>query len=121
MIGTRPKSAWIWVAVAAISWASLARAQSGIETARAYANPFIAFFAGSQVADSGASTSAQRAASPSQFGSAGIGLDLLPVFFVGLISPLGVLSSGSTLSLGRVLPAPSLPGLFQRPPPLLFS
>src|ERR1700728_1342373 len=119
MSGNRPKSAWIWVAVAAISLASLARAQSGIETARAYANPLIAFFAGNQLADSSASTSAHRAASPSTGGDVGMDLDLLPVVFVGLVSPLSLLCSRSILCLGRALPAPVLPGLFQRPPPFL--
>ena len=120
MTGTRSKGAWIWVAVAAISLASLARAQSGIETARAYANPFIAFFAGNQLADSGASTSVHRETSPSHAGDAGIGFNLLPVCFVGLVAPLSSLSPRSVLYLGRVFPALVLPELFQRPPPILL-
>ena len=43
MTGNRSKGAWIWVAMAAISFASLARVQSGVENARAYADPVIKF------------------------------------------------------------------------------
>jgi hypothetical protein len=121
MTGTRPKSAWIWVAVAAISLASIARAQSGIETARAYANPFIAFLVGNQLADSGAPTSAHRAVSPSHAGDDGMGFNLLPVYFVGLVAPLSLLSPRPVRYLGRALPAPVLLELFQRPPPIFFS
>ena len=88
MTGNRSKDAWIWVAIAAISLASLARAQSGIENARAYADPVIKFFAAGQHADTDASAHANRATSRSQDGASGIGFNLLPVFFVGLVSPL---------------------------------
>ena len=45
MSGNRSKGAWIWVAMVAISFASLARVQSGVENARAYADPVIKFLA----------------------------------------------------------------------------
>ena len=121
MTGNRQKGAWIWVAVAAISLASIARAQSGIETARAYATPLMAFIAAHQDSESSALASAHRASSPSQGGDRGMGLGLLPVFFVGLISPLSLLSSRSALSLGRAFPMPALTVLFQRPPPNFLS
>ena len=38
MNGNRSKGAWIWVAMVAISFASFARVQSGVENARAYAD-----------------------------------------------------------------------------------
>ncbi len=50
-----------------------------------------------------------------------MGLGLLPVFFVGLISPLSLLAPRLALSPGRAFPKPALPGLFQRPPPALLS
>jgi hypothetical protein len=99
--------------------ASLARAQSGMENARAYATPFIALFAGSHQAESGASTSAHRAASASRVAGSGMAFDLLPVFFVGLVAPLSLLSARSAFCLGRTLAAPRLPELFQRPPPIV--
>lgn len=121
MTGNRQRGAWIWVAVAAISLASLARAQSGIETARAYATPLMAFISGHQDADSGASASAYGVTSPAHGGNRDMGLGLLPVFFVGLISPLSLLAPRLALSPGRAFPKPALPGLFQRPPPALLS
>jgi hypothetical protein len=121
MTGVRPKSAWIWVAVAAVTLASVARAELGIETARAYAHPLIAWIAGTQLAESGASASAHGAASPKRVGNTGMELDLLPIFFVGLVAPLSLLSPRWILCLGRALPAPALPVLFQRPPPVLVS
>ncbi len=66
MSGNRSRGAWIWVAVVAISLTSLARAQTGIENARAYATPFIAFFSSSHLAESGASPSTQLPASTSR-------------------------------------------------------
>src|SRR5215475_6730395 len=97
MSGNRPKSAppnrtWVWVAIAAITFASIARAQSGIEHARAYATPVIKFLVAGQLADSGAPSSAHRAVAPSQTGSTTLALGLLAVFFVGLIAPFSLRS-----------------------------
>jgi hypothetical protein len=122
MTGNRPKGAWIWVvAIAAITLASLARAESGFAYARAYAAPVMKFIAASQLADSNASSPARRTVSPSQTGSSALGLELLPVFFVGLIAPLSLLSAQSVLCIESALAAPDLPDLFQRPPPLQFA
>jgi len=117
MTGNRSKGAWIWVAMAAISFASVARVQSGVENARAYADPVIKFFAAAQHADAEASGKAHRAGSPARTGGRDLGLDLLPIFFVGLVAPLA-------LERFRVRPcrqwtpsAPSISALFQRPPP----
>jgi hypothetical protein len=109
------------VTVAAITLASLARAQSGIENARVYANPFIAFLADGHLAESGASAVAHRSASSSHAEDSGTVLNLLPVFFIGLVSPLSLLFAGSIPCLRRALPAPDLAGRFQRPPPFLHS
>jgi len=121
MTGNRPGDAWIWVAVAAITLASLARAQSGIEHARAYATPVIKLLAANQLADPDASATAHRTASPSQAGNSAFALELLPVFFIGLIAPLSLRSPQSTLRVESALAAADLPDLFQRPPPVLFA
>ena len=121
MTGNRSRGAWIWVAVAAVSLASLARAQSGIENARAYATPFIAFFSSSHLAESGASASTQLPASSSQGDAFGNVLNLLPVYFVGLVAPLNLLTARSVLCFGRALSAPDQHALFQRPPPIFLS
>jgi hypothetical protein len=48
-------------------------------------------------------------------------LAFLPVFFVGLISPLILLGPVVPLALGCVHDAPLLPSTFQRPPPFRRS
>jgi hypothetical protein len=121
MMGNRSRGAWIWVTVTVITLASLARAQSGIENARGYANPFIAFLSDGHLVESSASAAALRSASSSHSGSSGTVLNLLPVYFVGLVSPLSLLFAGSAPCLRRTLPAPDLAGRFQRPPPFLLS
>jgi hypothetical protein len=124
MIGRRNRSAWIWVAITAIALASVARAESGYEIARAYANPLIALFS----ADQGSQPLAAHNIAPGrtvrgdgsnsqQNGGASFWLELLPVLFVGLLSTRSLLSGQSSLSLGHVYPAPALAALFQRPPP----
>jgi hypothetical protein len=121
MLANRSKDAWILVAIAAITLASLARAQAGIENARACASPVIKFFAGSPLADTAASTSTDGNVSSVPRYIFGTALDLLPVLFVGLVSPLGLQSVRSLHAMGRALPAPSLSVLFQRPPPALLA
>jgi hypothetical protein len=51
----------------------------------------------------------------------GTALDLLPVWFIGLVSPVGLRSVRSLRTLGRAVPAPNLTVLFQRPPPALLA
>ena len=121
MTGNRPNCTWIWVAVAAITLASLARAQSGIEHARACATPVMKFLAASQLPDSGAASPVRRTVSRSQAGANPLTLELLPVFFVGLIAPLNPLSGRSVISIGSASRAVHLPDLFQRPPPAHFA
>lgn len=117
--GAPSKGTWVWVAVAAITFASFARAQSGIESARAYAAPVIKFLAGTPLSDSSVSASAHRSALPARSNVLGFTLNLLPVCFVGLVVPLSQYSARFSLSLGCAFPAPNLPSLFQRPPPAL--
>jgi hypothetical protein len=48
-------------------------------------------------------------------------LAILPLLFVGVISPLSLLAPLAYEYSGRVLDAPALPTLFQRPPPFAFA
>lgn len=120
MLANRSKDAWILVAIAAITLSSLACAQAGIENARAYASPIIKFFAGSPLTEAVVSKSADRNVS-SVSNYLGMALDLFPVLFVGLVSPLGLQSVRWLNAVGRALPAPNLSVLFQRPPPALLA
>lgn len=51
----------------------------------------------------------------------GAWLAILPLLFVGVISPLSLLSPLAFLYLGPTPDAPALPASFQRPPPLCFA
>lgn len=51
----------------------------------------------------------------------GVWLATLPLLFVGVISPLSLLSPLAFLYLGRTPDAPALPATSQRPPPLTFA
>ena len=46
---------------------------------------------------------------------------ILPLLFVGIISPLSLLSPLAFFYLGRTPDAPSLPSAFQRPPPFQLA
>jgi hypothetical protein len=127
MTAIRHRNAWIWVAVAAMSIAFVARAQSGIQNARAYTNPVLEFLAahqserpdaaiGFQRFQHSRSTRAARAALLHGSGS-GTWTAMQPILFVGLVSPLNVLSPKAVLCIGRAPASPALPVSFQRPPP----
>jgi hypothetical protein len=121
MLANRSKDAWILVAIAAIALSSLACAEAGIENARAYASPIIKFLAGSPLADAAVSNSTDRTVSSVPRYIFGTALDLLPVWFIGLVSPVGLQSVRSLHAVSRALPAPCLSVLFQRPPPALIA
>lgn len=121
MTGARNKHAWIWVAIAAISFASLSRAESGLDTARAYSNPVLHFLVKSQGASAAARTgmvrSAQRA-SILRDARTGAWVAFLPVCFVGLIA-FSVFAPAAIRIRNPRPSAPRLAQLFQRPPPVL--
>jgi hypothetical protein len=48
-------------------------------------------------------------------------LAILPLLFVGVISPLSLLAPLAFEYIGRVPDAPALPTLFQRPPPFALA
>jgi hypothetical protein len=115
------RSAWIWLAVAALSIAVAARAQSGVLGARAYTTPVLQFIA-AHTADHPATANGVQRSSRADRQMAGTSTlaAMLPIFFVGLVSPLNLLSPRSSLSIGRATAAPALPSKFQRPPPQLL-
>lgn len=54
-------------------------------------------------------------------GDGGDWMTILPVLFVGIISPLSLLPRLANEYTSRVSDAPVLPTLFQRPPPLTLA
>lgn len=123
------RNACIWLAVAVMAVVSVARAETGTERATAYANPVLQLLAGHSSSAS-LSTSAiprmrrHRAVRDLSelFGAdSGAWNAILPVLFVGLISPLSLLSPRSVQCLSRTPDAPVLTALFQRPPPLQLA
>jgi hypothetical protein len=124
MTSNRHRHAWIWVAITAIALATVARAQSGYEIARTYANPVIALLSSGQDSQPFSAqhfaqkrtTHGDQAASHGN-SDAGFWLEMLPVLFVGLLSQFSLLSAQSYVSVGQAYPAPPLTALFQRPPP----
>ncbi len=123
MRSIRHRNAWIWVAVAAMSIAFVARAQSGMQNARLYTNPVLQFLAGHPGDQTVAASGVQRYLHPRSTramvhsADSGTFASMLPVLFVGLVSPLNVLPERSVLCIGRAPAAPLLPFSFQRPPP----
>src|ERR1700744_801936 len=127
MTGNRQKSAWIWLAVAAIAVVTLARAEAGLPKGAAFTNPVLEFL--SAHAGSGAfaalpgnhdlgSVRSHRSSYRTGVGATGAGMwaALLPMFFIGLIAPLNLISARAAHSLGITPQAPVLSSLFQRPP-----
>jgi hypothetical protein len=124
MMANRHRSVWIWVAVAAMAAVTLARAESGAPLAKIPANPVLAFLSNHSIA-----RDFPTAGIPGMLGRATehrsrlvsngncVWSAILPVLFIGLVAPLNQISPRAMLSLGRSFAAPSLPFLFQRPPP----
>lgn len=123
---TRNKNAWMWVAIAAVAFTSVARSGTGLQTTRSLAHPVFEFLVRSQSQNSAAHSgvlrfvglgSHRQANSILRKVGSGAVIAMLPVFFVGLVSPLTLVSLASIRCLGRAPAAPLLPALFQRPPP----
>lgn len=120
----------MWVAVAAMAVVSLARVQGEIGNPRACANPVLAFLVGHQnvqaVSDAGGPQIVKIGFARKGSGiylhdaSSGAWTAILPVLFIGLVSPLSLISPRSTHSLGRTPSFPELPEKFQRPPPAIL-
>ena len=117
----------MWLAIAAVAFTSLARAEAGIQPSKGYAHPVFEFLARTQAQNPGAHSIGSRFANPgprrqgnSIFRSSGSGafIAFLPVLFIGLVS-LAPASAASSQCLGNPPAVPLLPTLFQRPPPSL--
>ena len=127
MTANRHKNAWIWLAIAAIAVATLARAEAGLPKAAGLTHPVLEFLSAHAGGDGFATASrhhGSRSAAlrrASQNDGAGAWTVLLPVFFIGLMAPLNLISARAALSLGITPSAPALAFLFQRPPPALLS
>lgn len=127
MTANRHKNAWIWLAVAAIAMATLARAEAGLPKTGALTHPVLEFLSAHTSGDGFATVSRHHGSRlaglrhDSQNSAAGAWTVLLPIFFIGLIAPLNLISARAALSLEITPSAPALPFLFQRPPPLVLS
>lgn len=117
----------MWVAIAAVAFTSVARAESGLPSTKGYTHPVLEFLARSQsqnpathsVAIRFANLGSRRASSILSNAGSGAWIAMLPVLFIGLVSPLSLLSVASIRCLGRPPAPPLLSALFQRPPPSL--
>jgi hypothetical protein len=121
MIGSRNKYAWAWLAIAAISLASVSRTATGLDGGRGYANPVLHLLvkshSNSVVAKSCPSVRFATRGSIFRDAQSGTWIAVLPVCFVGL-APLSLSSSRFIRAL-RPLPAALLSAnFFQRPPPV---
>jgi len=125
---TRNRNAWMWVAIAAVAFTSVARAETRQQNAKVFAHPVLEFLARSQAQDSAPHSGVSRFAhlssrlqARSMLRDAGSGalIAILPVLFIGLVSPLTLVSLASIRCLGRSPAVPLLSALFQRPPPCL--
>lgn len=117
----------MWLAIAAVAFTSVATAETGRQSSKGYAHPVFEFLVRSQSQNAGAHSvplrfanigSHRQASSMFRNSASGRLIAMLPVLFIGLVSPL-TLSVSSVRSLGRAPAAPLLSALFQRPPPAL--
>lgn len=121
------RNAWIWVAIAAITFATLSRTEAGLQNAKAYANPVLEFLIKSQANPTLANPAAshlfpripnRRSLSASAPSSMAGWNAVLPIFFVGLLTPLALLSISFLEPVGRIPASPQLSAFSARPPPL---
>jgi len=125
---TRNRSTWMWVAIAAVAFTSVARAETGLQSAKAYTHPVLEFLARSQSQNPAAFSGVLRFGHPGSRRQAnamlrhvgsGTWIAMLPVFFIGLFSPLSLASAASIRRLGPAQAVPLLPAFSPRPPPRL--
>jgi hypothetical protein len=120
MLGGRNKHAWIWVALAAISFAYVSPAATRLNGTRAYANPVLHFLVKSHSASAATSGAMRLGQRSSLFRDArsGAWIAVLPVWFIGLVL-LRLFAPRLLRALQLVPVAPLRTSLFQRPPPVL--
>ena len=123
---TRSRATWMWLAIAAVAFTSVAHAEPGLQTSKGYSHPVFEFLARSHAHNQGAHPAALRftgigsrlqANSMLRNGGPGPLIAMLPVLFIGLVSPFKLASAGPVRSHGRPPASPLLSALFQRPPP----
>jgi hypothetical protein len=126
MKATRYRSAWVWLAVAVVAVATVARADAGAVRSAAYAHPVLEFLAGHSNAGAMASRgvprllkdwSSRQARAAVRSSGDNLLQAMLPVLFIGLVAPLGFLAFRTGLSDCRLHTAPVPASSFQRPPP----
>jgi hypothetical protein len=130
MKSIRYRSAWVWLAVAVVAVASMARTEASAARSAAYAHPVFEFLSG----HSGSGTlaahgvprllknwSSRQANSVVRSSGASLLQAMLPVLFIGLVAPLSFLAFRAVLSGCSLLASPALPSSFQRPPPALIA
>jgi hypothetical protein len=125
---TRSRAAWMWLAIAAVAFTSVAAVETGRQSTRGYAHPVFGFLVRSHSQNSGSHAaplgfshidSHRQAGSAFRSSASGSLIPVLPVLFIGLVSPLILQAEPSIRSLGRAPATPLLSALFQRPPPTL--
>jgi len=125
---TRNRAAWMWLAIAAVAFTSVATAETGRHSSKGYAHPVFEFLVRSQSQNAGAHSvplrftntgSLRQSSSTFRNSVSGQLIAMLPVLFIGLVSPLSPQALATIQSLGRAPAAPLLSALFQRPPPSL--
>jgi len=125
---TRNRNAWMWVAIAAVAFTSVARAESRQQNVKAFAHPVLELLARSHAQNPAALSGVSRFAHLSSrlqartmLRDAGSGalIAILPVLFIGLVAPGTLVSLASIRCLARAPAVPLLSALFQRPPPCL--
>jgi hypothetical protein len=121
MAGSRNNHAWIWVAIAAISLASVSRTGTELGGARACANQVLHLLVKSHstsaVDKSGTVIRFAQRGSIFRDATNGRWIAFLPVYFIGLVT----LSMSSFRFVRALHPSPAVPAyatIFQRPPPV---
>lgn len=122
---TRNRNAWMLLAIAAVAFTSVATAEASGQSSKSYAYPVFQFLVRGHSQNPGAHAAPIRFANVGSHRQAGSMLRnsasgqliaMLPVLFIGFISPLP-LSVAPVRSQGRAPATPLLSALFQRPPP----
>ena len=103
MPSTRNRNAWMWVAIAAVAFTSVAHAETRRQVPRRYAHPVFEFLARSQSQNSARIRRVSRFAHPRFPASGQLHVPrqqapahliaMLPVLFIGLVSPLTLFPS----------------------------
>lgn len=121
----------MWVAIAAVTFTSVARAETGLQRSKTYVHPVLEFLARSQSQNPAAISGVLRFANLGSRRQANILarntnssalIAMLSVLLIGPISPLPLVSLAWSECAGRCTDrapsTPSLFSLFQRPPPI---